>query len=149
MLLLLFYYTVFKSNALPAEYVAIFVFTLNFSAYVSQIMITAIRGIDVGQWEAASALGFGYLHTFIKFIFPQSLVSIIPVYKGEVISLIKSTAIVGYIAVQDLTKMSDIVRSRTFEPFIPIISVAIVYYVFAFIVSKVLNYFVMKVDWKK
>lgn len=148
-LLLLFYYTIFKSNAIPAEYVAIVVFTLNFSAYVSEIMITAIRSVDIGQWEAAYALGFSYFQTFIKFIFPQSLVSIIPVYKGEVISLIKSTAIVGYIAVQDLTKMSDIVRSRTFEPFIPIITVAIIYYVFAFLISKILNHFVVKVDWKK
>ncbi len=74
--------------------------------------------------------------------------SIIPVYKGELISLIKSTAIVGYIAVQDLTKMSDIVRSRTFEPFIPIITVAIIYYVFALLISKILNHFVIKVDWK-
>lgn len=147
-LLLLFYYTLFKSNALPAEYVAIVAFTLNFSAYVSEILITSIRSVDVGQWEAAYALGFGYMHTFLRFIFPQSLVSAIPVYKGEIISLIKSTAIVGYIAVQDLTKMSDIVRSRTFEPFIPIIAVAIIYYIFALIVANVLNKFVMKVDWK-
>ena len=148
-LLLLFYYIIFKSNVIPAEYVAIVAFTLNFSAYVSEILITAIRSIDIGQWEAAYALGFGYMHTFLRFIFPQSLVSAIPVYKGEIISLIKSTAIVGYIAVQDLTKMSDIVRSRTFEPFIPLITVAIIYYLFALIVTNLLNKFILKVDWKK
>ncbi|MBO6134317.1 MAG: ABC transporter permease subunit [Lachnospiraceae bacterium] len=148
-LLLLFYYIIFKSNAIPAEYIAIVAFTLNFSAYVSEILMSAIRSIDVGQWEASYALGFGYIHTFLRFVFPQSLVSSIPVYKGEIISLIKSTAIVGYIAVQDLTKMSDIIRSRTFEPFVPIITVALMYYIFAFVITYILNRFVLKVDWKK
>ena len=147
--LLLFYYTVFRSTDIRGEYVAVIAFVLNFSAYVSQIMITSIKNIDINQWESAFALGFGYFETFFRFIFKQSLVSIIPVYRGEVISLIKSTSIVGYIAVQDLTKMSDIIRSRTFEPFIPILTIALVYYMFSFIISNVLNSLLNKIDWKK
>lgn len=146
-ILLLFYYIIFNSTSLKGEYIAILAFSLNFSAYVSETMITAIKAVDIGQWEAAYALGFGYWTTFIKFIFKQSLIQIIPVYKGEVISLIKSTSIVGYIAVQDLTKMSDIVRSRTFEPFIPILSVALVYYIFSFLVALVLNKVLLKYNW--
>lgn len=148
-ILLLLYYIVFKSSSIPGEYIAIIAFTLNFSAYVSEIMITSIRGVDKGQWEAAYALGFSYWVTFLKFIFKQSLVSIIPVYKGEIISLIKSTSIVGYIAVQDLTKMSDIVRSRTFEPFVPILTIALIYYIFSFLASNILNYILLKVKWEK
>ena len=147
-ILLLLYYIIFNSNSLKGEYIAIIAFSLNFSAYVSETMITAIKSVDIGQWEAAYALGFGYWTTFIKFVFKQSLIQIIPVYKGEVISLIKSTSIVGYIAVQDLTKMSDIVRSRTFEPFIPILSVALVYYLFSFLVAQVLNKVLFKFNWQ-
>lgn len=146
-ILLLFYYIIFNTNSLKGEYIAVIAFALNFSAYVSETMITAIKSVDTGQWEAAYALGFGYWTTFVKFIFKQSLIQIIPVYKGEVISLIKSTSIVGYIAVQDLTKMSDIVRSRTFEPFIPILSVALVYYIFSFLVALILNKILFKYSW--
>ena len=144
--LLLFYYIIFRSSNIRGEIIATIAFALNFSAYVSEMLMTSIKSIDKGQWEAAFALGFGYWTTFFKFILRQALVSTIPVYKGEVISLIKSTSIVGYIAVQDLTKMSDIVRSRTFEPFIPILSVALVYYIFSFIISNILSVVLFKVD---
>lgn len=148
-LLMLLYYAVFNNSSLEPKFVAIIGFTLNFSAYVSEIMITSIRGVSEGQIEAARAMGYSEAKTFIKFVFPQSLVSIIPVYKGEVISLFKSTSIVGYIAIQDMTKMSDVVRSRTFEPFIPIAFIAIFYCVIAFLVSKILEMVLLKIDWKK
>jgi len=73
--------------------------------------------VDKGQTEAGIALGFSRVQTFLHVVLPQTVRRILPVYKGEFISLVKMTSIVGYIAVQDLTKASDIVRSRTFDAF--------------------------------
>ena len=85
--------------------------------------------IDRGQYEAAYALGHTNRHTFFKIILPQAIPHVLPAYQGEIVGLIKATAIVGYIAVQDLTKMGDIVRSRTYEAFFPLIAITVIYFV--------------------
>ena len=102
---------------------------MNFAAYVSEIFRTGIEGVDSGQSEAGIAMGFSRVQTFLHVVLPQTARRILPVYKGEFISLVKMTSIVGYIAVQDLTKASDIIRSRTFDAFFPLIMVAILYFV--------------------
>jgi polar amino acid transport system substrate-binding protein len=71
---------------------------------------------------------------------------ILPVYKGEFISLLKMTSIVGYIAVQDLTKASDIIRSRTFDAFFPLIMVAILYLLIAWLFTYILGLIEISVD---
>ena len=78
---------------------------------------TGVGAIDKGQTEAAYALGYGDLKCFFRIILPQAVPHFLPAYKGEIVALIKATAIVGYIAVQDLTKMGDIIRGRTYEAF--------------------------------
>ena len=78
---------------------------------------SGIDAVDKGQVEAAEAMGFSKISTFVKITFPQALRHILPVYKGEVISNLKMTSIIGYIAIQDLTKASDIIRSRTYKHF--------------------------------
>jgi polar amino acid transport system substrate-binding protein len=85
--------------------------------------------IDIGQTEGAYALGFSDNETLFTVILPQALMHILPIFKGEAVSLLKSTAIVGYIAVQDLTRAGDMIRSRTFDAFFSLISVAFIYYV--------------------
>ena len=138
-LLMILYYVVLGKSGLEAVWVAVIGFTLNFGAYVSEIMRSGIESIDGGQREAALALGYNENQAFFKFIFPQAVVRFLPVYNGEIVSLLKSTSIVGYIAIQDLTKMSDIIRSRTYEAFFPLIATAIIYFILAWIISLILK----------
>ena len=100
-----------------------------------------VGAVDSGQYEAAYALGYSNRRTFYRIILPQALPHVISAYRGEIIGLIKATAVVGYIAVQDLTKMGDIVRSRTYEAFFPLIAVTAIYFVleglFGLLVSRI------------
>lgn len=140
-LLMLLFYAVFAKLAINAEIVAIIAFALNFSAYVSEMFRTSIQSISYGQTEAGIALGFTKFQTFIHIISPQALKNVLPVYKGELISLIKMTSVVGYIAVEDLTKASDIIRSRTFDAYFPLILVAVIYFLLAWIFTQLLELF--------
>ena len=145
-LLMIIYYVVFASVNIYPVLVAIIAFGMNFGAYVSEMFRTSIESIDRGQLEAGIAGGFTKVQTFIHIILPQALRHVLPVYKGEFISLVKMTSIVGYIAVQDLTKASDIIRSRTFDAFFPLIMVAIFYLVIAWLLSWALGYLEISVD---
>ena len=138
-LLMILYYIVFGKSGLNAVVVAIVGFSLNLAAYVSEMMRSGIESIDPGQREAALALGFTEKQAFYKFIFPQATTRFLPVYRGEIVSLLKNTSIVGYIAIQDLTKMSDIIRSRTYEAFFPLIATALIYFLLAWVISLILS----------
>lgn len=138
-LLMILYYVVFGNSGLDAVFVAVIGFSLNLAAYVSEIMRSGIESIDGGQREAALALGFTENQAFFKFIFPQAAQRFLPVYKGEIVSLLKGTSIVGYIAIQDLTKMGDIIRSSTYEAFFPLIVTAVIYFILAWILSLILS----------
>ena len=143
LLMLMFYVFLAKVN-INGVYVAVITFALNFAAYVSEMFRTAIQSVDKGQTEAGIALGFSRVQTFINIIMPQAVKKVLPVYKGEMISLIKTTSIVGYIAVEDLTKVSDIIRSRTFDAFFPLLMVAIMYFILSWIFGKALDLFINK-----
>ncbi len=138
--LMIIFYVVFASVNIDPVIVAVVAFGLNFAAYVSEMFRTGIEGVDSGQSEAGIALGFTKVKTFLYIILPQAIRRIMPVYKGELISLVKMTSIVGYIAVQDLTKASDIIRSRTFDAFFPLIFVAVLYFVIAWLLLAILGY---------
>ncbi|MEI6435294.1 MAG: ABC transporter substrate-binding protein/permease [Bacteroidota bacterium] len=148
-LLMIIYYVVFASININPLVVAVIAFGLNFGAYVSEMFRTSIESIDSGQREAAIAGGFTKTKTFIYIIIPQALRHILPVYKGEFISLIKMTSIVGYIAIQDLTKASDIIRSRTFDAFFPLIMVAVLYLLIAWALTWALGLIEISVDPKR
>jgi len=139
-LLMLIFYVVFASVDINPVLVAIIAFGMNFAAYVSEIFRSGIEGIDKGQTEAGIAMGFTKIKTFVYIVLPQTVHRILPVFKGEFISLVKMTSIVGYIAVQDLTKASDIIRSRTFDAFFPLVMVAILYFLIAWILMLSLEY---------
>ena len=109
--------------------VAVIGFTLTFGASVFSLLKMGVGAVDGGQYEAAYALGYSSRRTFFKIILPQALPHVMSAYKGEIVGLIKATSIVGYIAVQDLTKMGDIVRSRTYEAFFPLIAITVIYFV--------------------
>jgi polar amino acid transport system substrate-binding protein len=134
-LLMLIFYVVFASVNISPLFVAVIAFGMNFAAYVAEIFRAGIQSIDRGQSEAAIAIGFTPVQSFLHIILPQTVQRIFPVYKGEFISLVKMTSIVGYIAVQDLTKASDIIRSRTFDAFFPLVIVAVLYFVIAWVLT--------------
>jgi polar amino acid transport system substrate-binding protein len=148
-LLMIIFYVVFASVNINAVIVAIIAFGINFGAYVSEMFRTSIQGVDKGQWEAGIASGFTRVRTFIHIILPQSLRQVLPVYKGEFISLVKMTSIVGYIAVQDLTKASDIIRSRTFDAFFPLLMAAFIYLILAWLLTWGLGRIEITVDPKR
>ena len=137
--LMIMFYIVFATSRVTATWVAIFAFALNFGAYVSEMFRTGIEGVDKGQIEAGRAMGFSSYGTFVNFVMPQALKSIFPVFKGEAVSLIKNTSVVGYIAIQDLTKASDLIRSRTFDAFFPLIVITIIYFLLAWLLGLLLE----------
>jgi len=145
-LLMLIFYVVFASVDISPALVSVIAFGMNFAAYAAEIFRTGIEGVDKGQTEAGIAMGFTRLKTFLYIILPQTLRRILPVYKGEFISLVKMTSIVGYIAVQDLTKASDIIRSRTFDAFFPLVMAAILYFLISWILVQFLEYIERRTD---
>ena len=138
-LLMLMFYVVFSAFDISGVWVATFTFAMNFAAYVSEMFRTSIESVKKGQTEAGVAMGFSKTKTFLYIVLPQAVQRVLPVYKGEFIALVKMTSIVGYIAVQDLTKASDIIRSRTFDAFFPLIMVAILYFLLAWSLTLLLE----------
>ena len=94
-------------------------------------------------------MGFSPFQSFYYIVLPQAIRRVLPVYKGEVISLIKNTSVVGYIAIEDLTKMTDLIRARTFEPFFPLIMVALLYFLIAWLFTLLLDYAGRKINTEK
>ena len=148
-LLMIIFYVIFASVNINPTAVAVVAFGINFGAYVSEMFRTSIESVDKGQQEAGTASGFSKVQTFVFIIMPQAMRHVLPVYKGEFISLLKMTSIVGYIAVQDLTKASDIIRSRTFDAFFPLIMAAFIYIIIAALLTLALSYLEITVDPKR
>ncbi len=134
--LLLIYFGIFGSVDISKIAVAIFAFSINSGAYVAEIIRAGINAVDPGQMEAGRSLGLNKVQTMAKIILPQAIKKILPTYTSEFIVLIKETAIVGYIAIEDLTKVGDIIRSRTFDAFMPYIIVALMYFVVTYALTK-------------
>lgn len=144
--LMIMFYVVFGSVNINPIVVATIAFGMNFGSYAAEIFRSGIEGIEKGQLEAGLAMGFNKLKTFQYIVLPQTIRRILPVYKGEFISLVKMTSIVGYIAVQDLTKASDIIRSRTFDAFFPLITIAIFYFAISWMLMQMLEYVELVTD---
>ena len=148
-LLLVLNFIVFASGDVNGILVATIGFAVNFGVYVSEMMRSGVDAVDMGQWEAAKALGFGHAKTFLKVIAPQALRYVLPIYKGEFISLVKMTSIVGYISIVDLTQASDIIRSRTYEAFFPLIATAVIYFLLAWSLTLLLGALEKSIDPKR
>ena len=149
LLLMLIFYVAFASVNIDPLLVAVIAFGMNFGAYVSEMFRTGIEGVDRGQTEAGIAMGFTRVQTFVHIVLPQAARRILPVYRGEFISLVKMTSIVGYIGVQDLTKAGDIIRSRTFEAFFPLIMVAAIYFLVIWVLGLALDHLDRRTDPKR
>ena len=137
--LLILYFVIFASVNINKVVVAAIAFGLNSGAYVAEIVRSGIMAVDEGQFEAGRSLGFNYFQTMCYIILPQAIKNILPALGNEFIVLLKETSVSGYIAIQDLTKGGDIIRSQTFEPFLPLIAVAIIYLVMVIIFQKLVD----------
>jgi polar amino acid transport system substrate-binding protein len=148
-LLMILYYIVFGKISIGGMVVSIIGFTLVFGVSVLGILKTGVSAVDNGQTEAACALGCTPRQAFFHIILPQALPFMTDPYKGEIIGLVKATSIVGYIAVLDLTKMGDLVRSRTYEAFFPLIAVMVIYFILEGILGFCVSIIAKKVNPRK
>ncbi len=142
--LMIIYFVVFSSVKIDKTFVAVLAFGLNSGAYVAEIVRSGIMSIDNGQFEAGSSLGLSYTKTMIFIILPQAFKNVLPALANECIVLLKETSVSGYIALEDLTKGGDIIRAATYEAFLPLIAVALIYLVLVMILS----WLVTKLEWR-
>lgn len=138
--LMILYYVVFKTSTLSPIIIGTITFGINSGAYVSEIFRAGFEGIDKGQREASKTLGLNYTKTMRHIVFPQALAKIFPALGNEVITLVKETSIAGYIGIVELIKAADIISSRTYDYFFPLVVSAIIYLFLTYILSKLMKY---------
>lgn len=137
--LLIMYYVIFASSNLNKVVVAFLAFGINSGAYVAEIVRSGIMSIDRGQLEAGRSLGFSYASTMWYIIMPQAFKNVLPALANEFIVLLKETSICGYIGLMDLTRGGDIIRSRTYNAFMPLLAVALIYLILVMILSALVR----------
>jgi len=138
-ILMIFFYLIFREGHISSVKVSCVAFSFLFACTVISLLKVSAETVDRGQMEAALALGYSDTGSYLKIILPQTMNYFLPVYCDGIVNLIKATAIVGYIAVQDLTKVSDIIRSRTYDAFFPLISTAVIYFVAAWLLTLLIR----------
>jgi len=137
--LLIIYFVIFASIRVDKSVAAIMAFGINSGAYQAEIFRSGIQSIPKGQFEAGRSLGFDYRQTMITIIMPQAFKNVLPTLGNEFIVLLKETSVAGYIALEDLTKGGDIIRSRTYSAFMPLMAVAIIYLTLVMIFSSLVK----------
>lgn len=136
--LMLIYYVILVSVDSKIV-VASLAFGINSGAYVAEIVRSGIMSIDKGQFEAGRSLGLSYTQTMIQIIIPQAFKNVLPTLANEFIVLLKETSVSGYVALEDITKAGDLIRSRTYSAFMPLIAVAIIYLVLVMFFTKLVS----------
>ena len=137
--LLIVYFVIFASVNVPKIIVAFIAFGLNSAAYVAEIIRAGIMSIDKGQSEAGASLGFSYTQTMLYFILPPAIKNVLPALGNEMIVLLKETSVAGYIAMNDLTRGADIIRSQTYSAFMPLLMAAAIYLFFVMIFDSLVK----------
>lgn len=127
--LMIIYFVIFASVHIDKWIIAAIAFGINSGAYVSEIIRAGILSIDKGQTEAGRSLGLSVSQTMIRIVIPQAVKNIFPALCNEFIVLIKETAIVGYVGLMDIQKAGDFIKSATFEPFMPLVGTAVIYFI--------------------
>lgn len=133
--LMILYFVVFVVGNPGQVFTAVVAFGINSGAYVAEIFRSGISSIERGQFEAGRSLGFNYAQTMWFIIMPQAFKNVIPTLANEFIVLLKETSVAGYIGLQDLTKGGDIIKSRTYSAFMPLVAVALIYLVMVMVFS--------------
>ena len=149
LLLMILYYIIFGSTRLSGTIVAIVGFTLIFACSMYDMLSVGFGAVGNGQYEAATALGYSDRQSFFRILLPQAARHFLPIYKNEVVTLIKETSVAGYIAIQDLTKISDLVRARTYQAFFALIFTAIIYFVISGALTGIVGMVEKKIDPKR
>lgn len=147
-ILLVFFYVIFGDSSISGFAVAAGVFSLLFCFTFFALLTGSVNGIDRGQTEAALALGYTPFQALSRVVIPQAMVSFLPAYKSAIVGVLKATAVVGYVAVQDLTMAGDHIRSLTFDALFPIVGIAILYFIIARLLIWGLNR-IFRIDYKK
>ena len=137
--LMITYYIIFASVNVSKIFVAVCAFGINSGAYVAEIVRSGIMSIDQGQFEAGRSLGFNYVQTMRLIILPQAFKNVLPALGNEFIVLLKETSISGYVGTMDLTKGGDIIRSTTYEAYLPLFGVAAIYLVIVMLMTAGVN----------
>lgn len=138
-MLLFVVYVVFASVSMEIMVMAIIALAFKMSGYVADFFISALSSVAPGEIEAARSLGMNSLQTFIYVVFPQAKKNGIPLYKNNFILTLQETSVVGYVAIQDLTKASNIVASRTFDAVFGLLVISILYMIISYLISNLLN----------
>ena len=134
-------YIIFASLPVPAWIVGVIAFGINSGAYIAEIVRGGILSINVGQTEAGRSLGLTHAQTMRHIILPQALKNILPALGNEFIVLIKETAVIGMVSNIDLVGAARRVQGRTFDYFMPLISIGVIYYIVVKVLSILLNRF--------
>ncbi|MCR4762441.1 MAG: amino acid ABC transporter permease [Lachnospiraceae bacterium] len=137
--LMIIYFVIFASLRIDKTLTAIIAFGINSGAYQAEIFRAGIQSVPRGQFEAGRSLGFTYGQTMFHIIMPQAFRVCVPTLCNEYITLLKETSVAGYIALEDLTKGGDIIRSRTYSAFMPLIAVALIYLILVLILTKLVS----------
>ena len=142
--ILIIYFVIFASINIDRKIVAVIAFGINSSAYVAEIIRGGILSINKGQTEAGRSLGLNPVQTMMYIVMPQAIKNILPALGNEFIVLVKETAVIGYVAKIDLTAAALSVQAQTYDFVMPLISVAVIYYVIIKILTILLNTFEKK-----
>lgn len=126
-LLMIFVYIIFGSVPLSVVVIVIMGLTLKAGAYLADIFYSAVTSVEKGEIEAAHTLGMSKFQTFRYITLPQAISSALPIYKNQFIITLQETAIVGYLAIVDLTRASDIVSARTLNAMFGLIVISVLY----------------------
>lgn len=137
--LMIIYYVIFKSINIDIIIVSIIAFGINSGAYVSEIIRAGINSIPKGQSEAGYSLGLKYAQIMQHIVLPQAIKNVLPALGNEFITLLKETSVGAYIGVVELTKASDIIASRTYDYFFPLLIIAIIYLIMTIGLSKLIT----------
>ena len=133
--LLIIYFVIFSSVRIDKSFAAILAFGINSGAYQAEIFRSGINSVPKGQMEAGRSLGFSYPQTMITIIMPQAIKNILPTLANEFIVLMKETSVASYIALDDLTKAGDVIRSKTYSAMMPFLAVALLYLIMVMLFS--------------
>ncbi len=144
--LMIIYYVIFKQTDINIILVGIMAFGINSGAYVSEIIRAGINSVDKGEVEAGYALGLKYKNVMAKIVMPEALKNILPALGNEFITLVKETSVGAYIGIIELTKASDIIASRTYDYFFPLILIAIIYLIITLVLTKLINMLEVKLN---
>jgi len=127
-ILMLMVYWVFAKLPVSIIFSSVVAYSILFGAFYSRVFKSGLASVDNGQWEAAYALGMSRFQTFFKVVLPQMLIKVLPLIKSNTAFLIKATSFVGYASLVDLTMAGYLIRSRTFNAFFALLTVALLYF---------------------